>query len=59
MFKSLGNEFLSHLYRKMRKYIVLIAKKLPSPDNKFLLHAVGAIGKLKTFYFIPIQSRSV
>ena len=48
MFKSLGNEFLSHMHKKMRKYIFSIAKKnLPSPDNKFLLHTVGVIGKFR------------
>ena len=32
----------------MRKYIFFkLEKKLPSPANKFLLHTLGAIGKLK------------
>ena len=49
MHKSPGNEFLSHMHRKIRRYIFFnkLQNKLPSPDNKFLLHTVGAIGKLK------------
>ena len=33
---------------KWEIYIFYLQKKLPSPDNKFLLHTVGAIGKISS-----------
>ena len=37
----------SYIHKEMRKYIFFNCKKnVPSSDNKFLLHTVGAMGKL-------------
>ena len=46
MFKSPGDEFLSHMHRKI--IIFLIAKKeLPSPDNKFILVKLVEQGRIE------------
>ena len=45
MFKSLGNELMC--IGKCANVFFQLLKNLPTPDNKFFLHTVGAIEKLK------------
>ena len=45
MSNSPGNEFLSHMHRKMRKsnYSLIAKKKPPSLTNKFLVFTIGKV----------------
>ena len=53
MFKSPGNQFLSHMDRKMRKsnYFSIAKKNASIHTDEFIIHTVGAIGKLKKIFF--------